>query len=311
MSRYEGLFDTLLSLCKSNEASLILAGDWFHKAEPDLEEIQLTMQFFRRCKDSNIEVYIIAGNHESIAPKVNTLQFLDMGKDKTINVHFNDVGTLDILDEATSIYFLSHSHLPKSSNATELFQFYAGHTNILISHFRCNVNQFIKEEVNVDLLSMPFDLVIAGDIHQSFETGKVIYTNQPLNSIFEKKSDTSVILLSVCAGKFAVKRIKTELPSLIQINCTCEEYAGLKLNGTDYYRVEVTGTLPELRLIQAQPNVKVVKQPLVDVVLTAQEDEVTETHEEQKIELGLTKYLNDLNYSDSKISRLMEVWSEP
>lgn len=311
VSRYEELFDTYVELCKEYNAALILAGDWFHKAEPELEEIQLTMQFFRRCKTKGVEVFIIAGNHCTMAPGRNTLQYLDMGRDKTIDINFFGIDSHHIPEEKVTLHFVSHSHLPcspKDGLQTPLpLEFIQGHGNALVSHFRATINQFIKEEVDVEAITSPFDIAICGDIHEQIEVVKVWYTGQPVNSMFENKANTGVLLLTIDNGTFATKRIKTDLPALIQRNCTAAEFETLEINDRDFYRVEVTGTLPELRLLAAKPNMKLIKQPLVDEVLFTQEEEQPEV-KDANLETGLTGYMQELQYSLDKIGRMLHVW---
>ena len=224
VNRYEELFDTYLTLCKEHKASLILSGDWFHKAEPELEEIQLTMQFFRRCKTEGVEVFIIAGNHCSMANGVNTLDFLDMGRDKTINVHYKPHGWYhEVPEEKATLWFLSHCNLAAPKWETPDVK--PEGINILISHFRCTLGFHIKEEIDVAGLVQSFDLAVCSDIHCEHEDGNLFYTAQPMNSEFQNTPNTGVILLSVDAGKYNLKRIATSLPALIQRNCNCVEFA--------------------------------------------------------------------------------------
>ena len=308
INRYKELFTTLISLCKEHAADLIITGDTFERSEPELEELQLVMEFFRHLKEEKITTYLVGGNHETISKNISTLDFLDIGKDKTIDVHYKSHGWyLEVPEEKATFWFLNHSSLadPQWETPDEKPK----GLNILISHFRCNLGYHIKEEIDVEGLLQSFDLAVCGDIHCNHEEGKLIYTNQPINKEFQQSPETGVLLLTLDDGTFKTKRIKTSLPALIQRNCNCVEFATLEINARDFYRVEVTGTLPELRLLTAPANVRLVKQPLVENVLTEVEEEAKELVE-TTLDVDLMTYMSSLKYSESKIDRMMAVWGE-
>lgn len=302
--RYMMLFELLIKLCQDHQASLIVAGDLFEKAEPDLEEQQLALLFFRMLREAGIEVFAITGNHETLGPGRDTFQHLDMGYLKTVKAHYGKNRKLYMPEEDCSIHFVNHCDLGTyqgpGDTTTKL--------NILVSHFRCNYTQFVKEELDVERLLLPFDLCIAGDIHAPYGLGKLIYTNNPVNKEFQGTVDTGVVLLTVDKGTCMYERIPTHLPALIQVNLRADEDLP-ELNDTDFYRVEVTGTVPELKQVSVVlPNVKLVKVPeAVEVLVTGEEPEELKvvSHEEE-----LIAYMQELGYSDEKITRMMTVYKE-
>jgi len=304
-NRYMQFFELMIELCLHHHAELIIAGDLFERCEPELEEQQLAFIFFRMLKEAGIEVYLISGNHEGLAPGRDTFQYLDMGKDKTIRVNYGKGMVLQMPEEDCTLHFLSHCDLGTYQGppvtGTKL--------NILISHFRCNYNQFVKEEIDVDHLLEPFDLAVVGDIHAPYGVGKLVYTNHPINKEFQTSVDTGVLLLTIDKGTAKYERLATNLPSLIQIRIRADEEFPA-LNETDFYRIEVTGTVPELKTIVApQANVKLVKVPEALQVLV-QENGEQEEITNRSLDEELASYLGELGYDENKIDRMMTVWKE-
>ena len=305
-NRYMQFFELMIELCLHHHAELIIAGDLFERCEPELEEQQLAFIFFRMLKEAGIEAYLISGNHEGLAPGRDTFQYLDMGKDKTIKVNYQPKPWTHLIqEEDCTLHFLSHCDLGTYHGppvtGTKL--------NILISHFRCNYNQFVKEEIDVDHLLEPFDLAVCGDIHANATLGKLVYTNHPINKEFQSQVDTGVLLLTIDKGTAKYERIATNLPSLIQIRIRADEEFPA-LNETDFYRIEVTGTVPELKTISApQANVKLVKVPEALQVLV-QENGEQEEITNRSLDEELALYLKELGYDENKIDRMMTVYKE-
>lgn len=307
INRYMQLFELLISICKQHEADLIVAGDLWEKCEPELEEQELAFIFFRMCREAGIEVFLISGNHERISPGRDTFQHLDMGKDKTIRVNYQPRPWVHHLpEEDCTLHFLSHCNLGTYQGppvtGTKL--------NILISHFRCNYNQFVKEEIDVDHLLQPFDLAVCSDIHDDLTLGKLVYTNVPINKEFQTKANTGVVLLTIDKGTAKYERITTDLPALIQVRLRADEEFP-ELNSTDFYRIEVTGTVPELKTISAPAsNVKLVKVPEALEVLVREDSSEEPEVLNASLDEELASYLKELGRSEEEIDRLMSVYKE-
>lgn len=306
-ARFLTLFRDLIELCKKHKADLIIAGDLFERSWPRPAELKLAMLFFRWLKEENIKVYVISGNHECIAPGVDTFQFLDMGSDQLISVEYSPFPTMYHFEEDNfDLHLCSHCNLSdgpiRPDNATTA-------TKILISHFRCTINQFIREEIDVSELLEPFDLCVAGDIHDGLSIGKLHYTNIPVNKEFVKTPNTGVVLLEVEKGKASVTRITTDLPALRLINCTAAELPSIEFNEKDYYKVVVTGTIQELRNVSLSvENARLEKEVIMDQVLA--DEAPTEAVEEQPLNLSLAEYLQSLKMGDGKIEKMMDVFEE-
>lgn len=305
LNRYHQLFQQLIETCQSHKAGLIIAGDMWERAKPSLAELKLGMEFFRSLKEAGIKVYLISGNHCTLSEGLDTFQHLDMGQDKTIEVHYQPkVWRLPLPEEKSVLTFMNHCDLTVNPGFAKTAQ------NILISHFRCTVNQFIQEEIDVEELLTPFDLCIAGDIHLPYKDGKLWYTNQPINKDFERNPETGVILLTVDNGTHKVERIKTDLPKLIQIDCNAEDYPPAMPDPRHFYRVSVTGTPLELKGLQpAGSNEKVVPVPIIEEALVPRAEAEAEL-KDRPLEEDLVVYMGELSYSEDRTAAMMTVFRE-
>ncbi len=297
MNRFRMLWDFYIDKCKEFDAGLILAGDLAHTTKPNLAETQLLIELLIKLKDNNIETYIISGNHENIGNGVSCLDhFADLFEEMGVTyVKYSGIDGID---------FLGHTHLD------EHYAKVMRENKILITHVRPTVNQFIQEEVDVAELIKPYQLVIAGDIHQELELydSKLVFTNAPLNNHFEEKPNTGVILLDTETLKWS--RLSTNhLPQLVQVNCTAEEFDGLVLKAGNHYRVEVTGTPQELRKISTEdPCIKLLKIP--EIVETYVEVEDAVEIRDVAMEEALIEYMKELKFEDEKISKMITVLNE-
>lgn len=293
------MFTQLTQDCVKEEADLIIAGDLFDKASPTLQELQLVFAFFKELEEAGVRVYLISGNHETISSGKCTFSYLkDFLPD---NVSLMSGKDLDVEGEDTQIHFMSHCDLNFDQDVLP------DKTSILVTHFRTNVSEYIREEIDTDRLCAPFDLVIAGDIHTNYERDKLVYTNQPINSCFESKSSTGYLLLKLDRGFVTYNRVETHLPSLVQITVGAED--DYVVSNTDFYKVTVTGSLKELRGVKALlPNVKLVKVPTVeDFAPAAMEAELLE---EMALDMQLIEYLKMVPYNEDNIQKMLDIWKE-
>ena len=296
MNRFRLLWDFYIDKCNEHKAGLILAGDLFHTTKPNLLETQLLIELLIKLKDNNIETYIISGNHENIGNGVSCLDhFADL---------FSEMGVRYYqADKLKNITFLGHTHLQVGFNDPVK-------NDILITHVRPTVNQFIQEEVDVAKLIEPYKLVIAGDIHQELELfdGKLVYTNAPLNNHYEEKPNTGVVLLDPETLKWS--RISTNhLPQLVQVTCKADDYDSLVLKQGNHYRVEVTGSPQELRKISTEcENVKLLKVP--EVIDTYVEVEDAVEIRDLAMEESLIEYMKELKFEEEQIVKMITVLKE-
>jgi hypothetical protein len=183
---------------------------------------------------------------------------------------------------------------------------------------RCNVNRFIREEIDVEEFCAPYDLCLLGDIHEELQlSDKIWYTNNPVNQNFEKKPNNGVLLVEMQADtrSYTVTRIPTnDLPQLVQLECTAAQYEFIGVNAKDYYRIEVTGTPEELREVKTTvPNVKIDRIPLISSVL-ASDAQLSELEEIDTagatLEDELQNYLHAMKYHEGHTAELMGLYKE-
>lgn len=319
ISRYEQLFSTIIDLCKQHKANLWLAGDILDRNRPSLQEMMLLLNLLSKLEDEKIITSIICGNHENIGEGRSTYSYLSPILSKKKYIFFQEPGSIfgssDMEGEefTVEVQMIGHTDLknppPMKPETTDS-------TKVLITHVRPNVNQFIKEEIDVAKLIEPYDYIFAGDIHMPVEIEygdkQVVYTNHPLNSCFEEKPEGGVILLETSGKEVNWKRIKLELPNLRLIRTTPALLDKvLPKDSKDFYKIEVSGPAEELRTLTCSlPNVKLERIPEVADTYVVTEEEEADSKQPTVLADALIEYMQELTYSEEKIQKMMEVYYE-
>jgi DNA repair exonuclease SbcCD nuclease subunit len=311
IDRYRELWNAYEQLCHYYDASLILSGDIFHDHKISSKEMMLFIELITHLTCVGIDIYIIDGNHDYSDPNNTTLEHfrplfdtISANTDKSVGTVTYRSEWYEELAPNTVFNFLGHSALKKDKPLL-----HARKTNILISHFRPTINEFIKEEIDVKDFTNGFDYCFVSDIHTDLAIdGRIIYTNAPCNSSFESSPKCGCLLVTVDSGKVDWKRVPLTLPNLVQITCTPAEFElGLNLDPKHFYRVTVNGSAEELRSIKTDStNVKLLKVP-EDVETYTDVDDCSEVRDEA-IEEALVEYMKELQFSESKIQDMMEVF---
>ena len=307
LNRYKLLINEVIKVCHEHDGILVLAGDILDRNRPSLSELKLVMHLLHKANAMGIQTYLISGNHESLGLGASTYDFLSPFMAKLENVSYNTSQEIFVpLEDDVDLYLVGHPALADY----ELGDLRPNKTNILVSHFRPTVNQFIQEEIDVEKFIAPFDVCFAGDIHLplTLHDAKLIYVNHPVNSCFEKLPDCSLVLAKASGAGMAYKRIPLALPNLVQINTTPEAYSEPE-DDFNFYRVEITGSPEELRSIKSsKPTVKLLKVPEVLDAFA----EVAEDSEIQDVALedALVGYMKELNMDEENISQMMAVYRE-
>jgi len=307
INRYHLLFDEVIRICLEHGARLVLSGDILDRNRPSLVELQLVTRFLNRCDVNNLTTYLISGNHESLGLGTSTYDYLSPFLSKLEYVHYNPSNEIFVpLENDVDLYLVGHPALP-SYEAGDLR---TDKTNILVSHFRCTVNQFIQEELDVAKFIEPFDTCYASDIHMPLDLydGKLKYTNHPLNSCFEAKAECGLLLVEANGAGLKDTRIKLSLPNLVQVTTTAADYEDT-LDDVDYYRIEVKGSPDELRSITtASANTKLLKVP--DVVSEYVAETETEEINNVGLEDSLLGYLTEMQVPEETITKMMKIYQE-
>lgn len=314
LQRYRLLFAEIIDLCKKHDAVLFLSGDILDRNRPSLVELQLLIECLICVVDAGIDIWLISGNHEAIGQGMCTYDYLTDVFDN-INlrgrgrISYSNLSTAVFAEERVQFYFLGHPALQSGITFEEGKKVHSAH--ILITHARPTVNQFIREEVDIEKLIEPFDICFASDIHEPLELhdGKLVYTNSPLNSTFEAKPDCGCLLIRANDGKVSWERIPLNLPNLVQITTTADDYREPPKD-QHYYRVEVKGASSDLREITTDsPNVKLLKVP--EIAETYVESEDAEEIRDTGLEEALIEYMQWLQFAEPKIQDMMEIYREP
>lgn len=239
-TRYRQLFKRITAACLANQAALILAGDLLDSIRPKREELQLFFELMQGLQRVDITVYLVSGNHETVAKGVSLLDYL--GLEAYPNVVYRPAAPI-LWGDKVALHLLNHDSLHQPPTALPTY------TNILVSHFRCNYNPFVREEIDVSALVGEFDLVIAGDIHDAFTLdNKVVYTNNPINKEFEATPNCGWVWLTVDGDgqTTGILREATRFPALRQLHCSADQWP-VELPQNDFCRVQITGSVEALR----------------------------------------------------------------
>lgn len=308
VKRYHQLFDEVIGLCLKHKAILILSGDILDRNRPTLQELQMVTRFLHLADAHQIPTYLISGNHESLGLGASTYDYLSAFLAKLKNVHYNSSQQIFVpLANDVDLYMIGHPALADYQESDLRKE----KTNILVSHFRPTVNQFIQEELDVAEFIAPFDYAYASDIHMPLDLfdGKLKYTNHPLNSSFEAKPDCGLLLVEANGAGLKDTRIPLSLPNLIQINTTAADYEDTLEGTTDYYRIEVKGSPEELRAITStSANTKLLKIPEVVSEYVAEAE--TEEIRTAGLEESLQEYLTDMKLDETTIAKMMAIYRE-
>ena len=308
VNRYRNLFQVVINHCKQRNAQLILAGDIFDRNRPSLLEMQLFTELVTDLNAEGITTWLISGNHETIGRGESTFDYFVPLFQTLPCITYNTSNEIfhPFTDEGCDLYLVGHPALSRPDYARSELR--GKVTNILVSHFRCTVNQFIQEELNVEKFTEWFDHVFAGDIHMPYQDDKLVYTNHPINSSFETTPNCGLLHVTLNNGEVTWKRVLVSLPNLIQISTTAAEFADT-LDDYHYYRIEVTGTPEELREISTESgNTKLLKVP--DVVETYVESEDAEEVRDTDLETALLDYLRQMDLEDDTIVKMMTIFKE-
>lgn len=107
----EEALSSILSIAKTNNIdAMILAGDIFDKGVPSVNALNLFQTFLDNCKQSNIPVYIIAGNHDDASRISYCTQFftnspIKFAKPFSSTPQYDD---LKVENEIVRIHFLPY-----------------------------------------------------------------------------------------------------------------------------------------------------------------------------------------------------------
>ena len=206
---------------------VIIAGDVYDKSVPSAEAVSLFDDFIVQLAKRHLQVFVIAGNHDSPERIAFGSRIMDAGGIHMSPVFDGTIGPIRLSDEhgAVNVYmlpFIKPAHVRRFDEDTEIMSYTdalryvvdkmdidPGERNVLITHqFVTCASRSESEDITVggtdnvdaDVFS-GFDYVALGHLHspQNCTTERIRYCGTPLKYSFseakDKKSVTVVELL--------------------------------------------------------------------------------------------------------------------
>lgn len=238
---------------------LVLIGDVFNYPKPTYDELSLFYSFISKISKHKT-IYILQGNHEALSDNLYTFDSLPQK-------NFTLVDWSVLQNDFINIHCVGHNNIDKIFDIN-----CEGSVNILLSHIRCNLGHFTKEEVSFKNISKKFDYSILGDIHYNhFPEKNIQYTSSPYSLSYTKEQTNGYILLNLCESHFKVSYRHLNLPSKYKVEVNVKElYEALRATKPyNKYRIFVEGLTEELEVIDSlkpKENVKIVKKPIIETL---------------------------------------------
>jgi DNA repair exonuclease SbcCD nuclease subunit len=291
-ARYKKFIDDIVAKCVEEGFILIIAGDTFESINPKRDELKTFLYFLHSLEKNKITTLLVSGNHETISAGSSILDYLEL--DRFSNLYYRK----NYVANDTTYHLVNHDSIHSYKPTLNKH-------NVLISHFRCTVNKFITEEINVAEFTSPYDLCIVGDIHSPFDFDNVWYCNNPINKEFEAEPNCGYLEVNRKLSGWDVQRVPTDYPALVFKKCNAKEYDALDVKDTEnFYKIEVAGSPQELRLVQPIANSILHKIPLVPASLKVEEGD-SEIVGSTGGEEGLISYMKSIKYSDQLVSDML------
>lgn len=275
-NRYRSLFSFIISKCKEHDAVLLLAGDLLDSVDPRTEEIDLLLNFMHDLSKKGILTIIVSGNHETQSSASGSSRSVldNLALDRIDNIMYSNgrktgerLFPYVLSQEHSVVEAYSHHSLAYLLENVDTVEPSSNQVRILLSHIRCTLNKFVKEEVDLEKVCKPYDLAILGDIHMPLDySDKIVYTNSALNVHFEEedKITCGILLVEVSESGIKKERISTRcLPALIRHKVSAADVESLALSANDYHLLEVSGTPEELRKIKNKAGAIIKKIPVI------------------------------------------------
>ena len=250
------IFQQTIDLCKKQRIQTIFhLGDFFHSREAQPLQVLLeAKEIFMMLKNSNIEFYIIPGNHDKVFLESEN-SYLDVFNNDCILLSKETYQDFDGLRIHFLPYFKENgSYLERLNNLSQSVD--KEKINILLTHIAINNVQNndgspVECEVKQELFKV-YDKVFVGHYHNAQSQGNIFYIGSSHQSNFgEDNLKGFTILFSDCSHKF----IKSKFPEYIKIDVEFDELENGTLdqildeysNSEDNIRVVISGDKESLR----------------------------------------------------------------
>ena len=239
--RFKDLFTHLIA---QEYETVVINGDLFDNGRATLEELSLAITELHKLSKVS-ELLILAGNHDMVT------------KDQSIFDYVRFPGTTIKEDTreylGTTIQFIDWPSIERIKHYE---------ADILISHFRCNVPPYIKEEVPVQEFKDRYKMAILGDIHNAeiSPATNFFYTGSPYSTKFSSSIKThGYRVVTITREGFSQDFVSLDLPRKIRWRLDAQAFAKAKFFSRHLYHCVVTGTPEELAELSAPANVQLEK----------------------------------------------------
>jgi len=206
----ERRFFNLIQVIKKEEPDiLILNGDVLDRANPSWYELKKFYEWIEKANNFvKNKIILISGNHEDLSKNECLYDYIPQ-----TNFEYVDKGFLKITDDIT-FWFISHH---KIFEIYKLKNEFFTDINILFSHYRSAINNYMTDEIDNVYVSKTFDYTILSDIHQHYKPAvNIEYTSSPYSIVFDNREDFGYIVLNVENKNYEVKWKQLNLPNLVK-----------------------------------------------------------------------------------------------
>jgi DNA repair exonuclease SbcCD nuclease subunit len=209
-ARFRGMFSELINVYnKHNCTRLVIAGDVFDKL-PNMEELELYFEFLEMISNSEVQTYIISGNHEAV--KKNTT-FLSNLSRATMAASGGWASVVDVPVSIDGVDYLPYNCLKDFAEHPQ--KYFPEPSQILVTHVRGEIPPHVKPEVPLELFDK-WKLVLAGDLHSHTNSQRnIVYPGSPLTTSFHRQETaTGVVIVDTELGGYNF--VEWDMPQLIR-----------------------------------------------------------------------------------------------
>lgn len=250
IKKYEELFTMIVTTFYQQKCSLlILAGDIFESHKINYKESQAFAEFLNLLGTNKILTYICSGNHDYVKKTDSVLySFLPL-VEHLPTVRIKEYGRIG----DTPLFICGHNYLDKLLE--DISTASIPKLPILVTHVRGNLNEYVKEEIDIEKVLTYFPKIIAGDIHSPIElyNGGLIYTDSPTGLRPSSPRGYNGILLDLTTFEHT-RILLPKIPERIKIELAADAEMPF-LSPEDKYTIISTGTPEQLSKLESNGNI--------------------------------------------------------
>lgn len=294
IARFRNMFSELINIYNRHNCDrLIIAGDVFDKL-PNMEELELYFEFLEMAATSEMQTYIISGNHEAV--KKNTT-FLSNLSRATMAASGGFACVVDAAVSLDGVDYLPYNCL--KDFAEHQSKYFKEPSQILVTHVRGEIPPHVKSEVPLELFER-WPLVLAGDLHSHSNSQlNIVYPGSPLTTSFHRQETTTgVVIVDTDLGEYEF--LEWSMPQLIRKTVSSK----LEMVKTAYHHTiyELEGDAVDMS--------KDIDSELLDKKLVRKESKSTlNLTSDMTIRQSLIVYLQEVMKLDSaKLAQVLNVY---